>query len=147
MAHQRCTAAPLRQQANACSATLLTSTRASLSSSSQVSALPLVTWRCGCVSEACHHAATTAHAACRAVLHNSMATTSSAAESGVLSSMMRVPSATQCSCLPLPSVSRYAHVDSLPLVSRIASDRQTCIILIQDCLVSVNKDAQQRAIE
>jgi len=40
MAHQRCTAAPLGQQANACSATLLTSTRASSSSSSQVSAMP-----------------------------------------------------------------------------------------------------------
>lgn len=37
--------------------------------------------------------------------------------------------------LPLQIVSKDAHADSLPLVSCIASDRQTCIVPIQDCWV------------
>ncbi len=44
-------------------------------------------------------------------------------EFSAASPLMGVSSATQCSCLPLQSVSEDAHVDSLPLVSRIASDR------------------------
>jgi len=105
----------------------------------------LLTCYCGCVSEACHHAAANARAACRAVLHHNnkaLCPVQQGQQFSAASLLMEAFIATQCSCLPLQSVSEDAHVASLPLVSRIASDRQTCIILIQDCWLSVNKVAK-----
>jgi len=96
----------------------------------------LLTCHCGCVSEACHHAAANARAACRAVLHHNnkaLCPVQQGQQFSAASLLMEAFIATQCSCLPLQSVSEDAHVASLRQTNLYHTHSRLLAICQQSC--------------